>query len=228
MSIYSYVLRYDDGVAPNPFFDFCTLAVCKPVIRRKAQVGDWIIGTGSKENVNYDDDIPRIIYAMQVQEVLPLTAYYEDSRFEKKKPRPFPTLWTGDNFYRNWDGKIIQMESVHSNVDSSENLENKEHDLCGVNVLISQKFKYWGRKAIKLPDKFQIYVKKGQGHKKITDETLISKFEKWYDKQYPPFKMVPCQPLFPIDEGGDYILDKMSPVKCFREDCKPEQEEEVI
>ncbi len=52
MYIYSYVLRYDDGVAPNPFFGFCTLAVCKPVIRRKAQVGDWIIGTGSKENVN--------------------------------------------------------------------------------------------------------------------------------------------------------------------------------
>ncbi|MHB8579900.1 MAG: Nmad2 family putative nucleotide modification protein [Ignavibacteriaceae bacterium] len=228
MSIYSYVLRYDDGVAPNPYYGYCTLAVCKPVIRRKAQVGDWIIGTGSKENVNLEDDIPRIIYAMRVQEVLPLTAYYDDPRFEKKKPRPFTTLWTGDNFYRNWDKNIIQMESVHSNADSSENLENKEHDLSGINVLISENFKYWGRKAIKLPDEFQNFVKKGQAHKKITDETLISKFEKWYDNQHPPFKMVPCQPLFPIDESGDYIFDKMSAVKCFRVDCKPETEEEII
>ena len=47
--IYSYVLRYDDGVAPNPYGGVCTLAICKPVIRKKAQVGDWVIGTGSFE-----------------------------------------------------------------------------------------------------------------------------------------------------------------------------------
>src|SRR3989304_6202579 len=143
MSIYSYVLRYDDGVAPNPYYGYCTLAVCKPIIRRKAQSGDWIIGTGSKKNVNYDNDIPRIIYAIQVQEVLPLTAYYDDSRFRDKKPKSFTKLWTGDNFYRNLDGKIIQLESVHSNADGSENFENKNHDLSGINVLLSQEFKYW-------------------------------------------------------------------------------------
>ncbi len=51
MKIYSYVVRYDAGFAPNPFGEFSTLATCKPRIRKKIQVGDWVIGTGSVENV---------------------------------------------------------------------------------------------------------------------------------------------------------------------------------
>lgn len=40
MNIYSYVLRTDDGAAPNPFWGTCTLTICKPVIRRTAHIGD--------------------------------------------------------------------------------------------------------------------------------------------------------------------------------------------
>ena len=35
----------DYGFAPNPYFGYCTLATCKPVIRRCAGVGDWIAWT---------------------------------------------------------------------------------------------------------------------------------------------------------------------------------------
>ena len=62
--IYSYVVRYDSGFAPNPFYGFCTLATCKPDIRRAANVGDWIVGSGSN-----DRSIRRgghLVYAMQV------------------------------------------------------------------------------------------------------------------------------------------------------------------
>ena len=48
--LFSYVLRFDDGAAPNPFGGICTLTICKPAIRRSASVGDWIIGTGSKNS----------------------------------------------------------------------------------------------------------------------------------------------------------------------------------
>ena len=44
-NLFSYVLRYDDGAAPNPFWGTCTLAICKPAIRRKANLGDWVVGT---------------------------------------------------------------------------------------------------------------------------------------------------------------------------------------
>jgi len=46
--IYSYIIRVDDGAAPNPYGDICTLTICKPKIRKAADEGDWIIGTGSK------------------------------------------------------------------------------------------------------------------------------------------------------------------------------------
>ena len=39
--IYSYVVRYDSGFAPNPFYGYCTLATCKPDIRGR---GGWRLG----------------------------------------------------------------------------------------------------------------------------------------------------------------------------------------
>lgn len=46
--LYSYCIPCDDGAAPNPFEGVCTLVICKPRIRLTAEVGDWIVGTGSK------------------------------------------------------------------------------------------------------------------------------------------------------------------------------------
>jgi len=49
MNYYSYLVEHDFGLAPNPFGGYCTLTVCKPIIRKssKLRIGDWIIGTGS-------------------------------------------------------------------------------------------------------------------------------------------------------------------------------------
>lgn len=63
MKLYSYVLTHDTGFAPNPSGEYCTLACCKPRIRKSAQVDDWIIGTGSTNNVGHDH-----LYAMKVTE----------------------------------------------------------------------------------------------------------------------------------------------------------------
>jgi hypothetical protein len=46
--IYRYVLTSDDGVAPCVDDDLLTLATCKPVIRRVARVGDWVVGFRGK------------------------------------------------------------------------------------------------------------------------------------------------------------------------------------
>ena len=50
MKYFAYILAFDSGFAPNPFYGYCTLADCKPKIRKQAQVGDWIIGLGSKKS----------------------------------------------------------------------------------------------------------------------------------------------------------------------------------
>lgn len=79
MRIFSYVLRHDDGAAPNPFWGMCTLTICKPVIRRNAAEKDWIIGTGSKNSKLKDgktyDFSKNLVYAMKVTKILPLPQY---------------------------------------------------------------------------------------------------------------------------------------------------------
>jgi hypothetical protein len=64
VKLYSYVVARDYGFAPNPFFGVCTLATCKPQIRKHAQVGDWIVGTGAKCN-RLDG---HLVYVMKVQQ----------------------------------------------------------------------------------------------------------------------------------------------------------------
>ena len=231
MSIYSYVLRYDDGVAPNPFHDVCTLAICKPKIRKYASKNDWVIGTGSRDNVNKYDNIPRIIYAMKIEDKKSLTDYFDDPKFLNKRPKwnsPKPSDWTGDNIYEMKNGKVIQHPSVHSN-GNNEDEESKLHDLSGENVLISRNFWYWGKNALILPDDFSQFPKKGQSHKIITNENLIKKFEEWVHIQPKPNKFIPFQPLAEMDEDGNYIYnEKTKSYKCFRVDCKWEDDEEII
>lgn len=79
--LYSYIVARDYGFAPNPFYDFCTLATCKPDIRRTAQVGDWVVGTGPKTKGR----ARHIVYAMRVTEVMSFNDYWNDLRFIKKR-----------------------------------------------------------------------------------------------------------------------------------------------
>ena len=84
MKLYSYVVATDCGFAPNPFYDFCTLATCKPDIRERATVGDWVIGTGSgakeKQRNGY------LVFAMRVTETMSFDEYWKDIRFCNKRP----------------------------------------------------------------------------------------------------------------------------------------------
>ncbi len=166
--MYSYVVNHDGGSAPNPFYGFCTLAICKPLIRKKAKVGDWIIGTGNKRVGN---DI--LIYAMKVTEVLSFDEYYNDYRFDKKKPNhgsreKYARL--GDNIYKPVKNGFKQLRSVHSN-GRLEDQRYKKHDLSGKNALISDYFYYFGNKKVELPLDLRVIIKKGQGHKSINIPT---------------------------------------------------------
>lgn len=68
--IFRYVVRYDNGTAPWPFGDICSLAICKPAIRRAAQVGDWIIGFRSRRPGD-------VVWVMQVEECLEVKASFD-------------------------------------------------------------------------------------------------------------------------------------------------------
>lgn len=81
--MYSYVVDHDNGVAPNPSRGLCTLAKCKfsksgkRNVVEMAEVGDWIIGTGGSAGLARGESAGRgkLIYAMRVEEKVPLAAY---------------------------------------------------------------------------------------------------------------------------------------------------------
>jgi hypothetical protein len=96
--IYSYVLRVDRGAAPNPFWGTCTLTICKPTIRRNAQIGDWVIGTGSKNvkcnDYNVHDLSDRVVYAMKISDIKTLQDY--DTFCKSSLPNKIPNWQATD------------------------------------------------------------------------------------------------------------------------------------
>ena len=97
MRLFSYVVARDYGFAPNPFFGHCTLATCKPKIRKAAVAGDWVVGTGSRTSGREGF----LVYAMRISEVMSFNDYWADPRFRRKKPnlRGSKKQAFGDNIY---------------------------------------------------------------------------------------------------------------------------------
>ena len=180
--LYSYVVARDYGFAPNPFFGFCTLATCKPEIRRLAKIGDWIIGTGSsgRNKVGY------VTYMMLVSEVLSFNEYWEDARFLQKRPNLMGSKKQafGNNIYfKNSMGNCRQQDSHHSYEDGSENQHNIENDTKADRVLIGAEYVYWGKDGPKLPPEFRNYngidICAKRGYKSRFPEAMVEDFIGW-------------------------------------------------
>ena len=168
MKLYSYVVARDYGFAPNPFYGFCTLATCKPIIRKTANVDDWVIGTGTgSKRWNLRD---KIIYGMRVTDVLTFNEYWKDPRFQQKKPYLIGSKKQafGDNIYfrDSKTGQWCQENSHHSHKDGSPNQYNIIHDTQVDRVLISSDYVYWGGVGPNNPPHLcGMLCKRGPGHK---------------------------------------------------------------
>lgn len=179
-TLYSYVVARDYGFAPNPFFGFCTLATCKPQIRKTAAVGDWIVGTGSRRH----DRGARIVYAMCVTEVMSFNEYWQDPRFHAKRPHMRASLRRafGDNIYYQdaVSGEWNQLDSHHSCQDGTPNPKNICHDTSVDRVLVSNDFIYWGGHGPLLPGPFRDAIcKRGPGHKCNFPVELVHRCIAW-------------------------------------------------
>ncbi|MAY39039.1 MULTISPECIES: hypothetical protein [Spongiibacter] len=201
--IYSYVVRYDSGFAPNPFYGYCTLATCKPPIRRAANIGDWVVGSGSNDRSIRRGG--RMVYAMRVTEVITFDEYSEDPRFEPKKPyrRGSRKQSCGDNIYfrDDCDSPWRQLDSFHSKSDGQVNPDHVRRD-TGVNrVLVSDDFVYFGGNGPMFPDHLidqdgRKLCKQGIGRSCFDDPQMIQSLEKWIrgmgvvGYQGPPFEWI--------------------------------------
>lgn len=114
MKLLKYVMTSDSGLAPNPFFGVCSLALCTPNhMNADLLPGDWIVGHSSKATDH------RLVYAMQLTKVLDMDEYF--SQFPEKHPDPYGSIEQkyGDNMYFRDDGRWLRLPSAeHNSVES--------------------------------------------------------------------------------------------------------------
>lgn len=187
MKYFSYKIEHDYGLAPNPFHGYCTLAVCKSSIRsnKNLEIGDWIIGTGSKTLGNLHE----LIFAMRLEEKITFNEYWQDIRFTKKKPIVNGSLvqMYGDNFYHQDknSGEWIQENSAHSLADGSTNNGHLKRDTGGEFVLISKEFYYFGSKSPLVPDEYLEVCSEGRDMKSVSIPIeTANKFITWLKTNY--------------------------------------------
>jgi Nucleotide modification associated domain 2 len=177
-TLFTYCIPYDDGAAPNPYWGLCTLAICKPQIRRTAKVGDWIAGTGSK-NSPIGDKRGSLVYAMKVTRKMTMQDYdaFTKHSLDMKIPDWKNTdrrRKVGDSIYDFSTAPPTQRRGNHK-------IENRETDLSGQFVLLSDYFFYFGDKPVRLPDRLLPIVKEGVGHRSISNAPYLSEFVMWID-----------------------------------------------
>lgn len=189
---FSYIVARDYGFAPNPFHGIMTLATCKPKIRRTAQVGDYIIGHASKKLSH------RLIFMMKVTEITTFEKYWNDERFQNKKPVMNGSLVTmyGDNIYHQEDGVWQQADSHHSLENGESNPLNVKKDTTTTDrVLISGDFVYLGASMQSLPKELRGYIQKTQGHRCVPI-TLANKIWTYLCERYPEKGLIDDPLLF--------------------------------
>ncbi len=186
MRLYSYIIRHDFGFAPNPFHGWCTLATCKPPIRKSASPGDWIVGTGSADKGLQG----RLVFAMCVEERLTFDEYWRDPRFQCKKPdlRGSLKYRYGDNVYHhNRRGLWVQENSRHSLESGRSNVDHVKRDTGSDAVLASIHFVYFGGSGPGIPQRYRNWdgvdvCMSGRGYQWRTfPEKLRTTFVRWIE-----------------------------------------------
>jgi hypothetical protein len=133
-SVYVYKLTTDNGGAPATYRGLLSLAICKPKIRAKAEVGDWLIGIAGKSL----RPGAALIYVARVTEVLEGGAYYSERRYSK---RP-------DAVYE-WRRERLRIKSNAKFHDANDTLRDvgSEPLYRAARVLLSDKYRYFGQFA---------------------------------------------------------------------------------
>ncbi len=134
--IWRYVLAADNGMAPCSDDGMLSLTCCKPLIRRSACVGEWVVGFAPK-------GIRRghVAWAGRIAEVVSLGEY--EQRFSGRR----------DAIYKlagySWGDQEI-LTPLRNDYHADEG--SRSRDRSGKNALIFEPFWYWGGEGIAAPD----------------------------------------------------------------------------
>lgn len=179
MRLYSYTMTADTGFAPNPFGGYCTLAACTPNrMAINAEQGDWLIGIGC---VKYGN---RLIYAMEIAEILHFDDYFRDERFQFKKPQS-GRGWRdrcGDNIYFLDDRSIWQQRAIAFHNTPAF----LQRDTKNPYVFIGRQFYYFGHNAVDVRNQFPWLARSCRGCRCNHSPSDVDRFLKWLRASYDP------------------------------------------
>lgn len=204
--IYRYIVKHDSGTAPNPSAGWCTLAICKPRVRKAARPGDWVIGFRSRNLAGTRTDFGHVLYVMQVAESLSFAEYWHDKRFRSRRPsltNPMP-----DNIYRPTRDPhgLPRLKWVRNHIHDENALEK---DTRGQSVLIADRFWYFGEGsadgAKRLPPHLLHLAPTTQGHvvhkNRFPDDAR--ELERWLERFPKGMSSMPTSPaLLPSEMAG--------------------------
>lgn len=135
--IYTYILTHDTGFAPNVAGGIYTLATCKPVIRRVANVGDIIVAVTPKCLGN------KISYVAIVEEKVTWSDYIYRCQYDDafKIKIPISELDYGDCIWKSGQAFAAPWPNASGHCCASD----FESDVTeGKFVIISRRFVYFG------------------------------------------------------------------------------------
>jgi hypothetical protein len=144
----------------------------------RLESGDWILGTTTSARGK------KLLYSMQVSEILNFNNYYEDTRFRDKKPiiRGNWQQRVGDNmYYQDADGGWKQHQTLHHHKQ-----EIVKKDLKHPFVFIGTKYFYFGKHAIDIPAEFNSLIWNRQGCKTDHEADVINSFTNWLQNNHEP------------------------------------------
>ena len=188
MKLISYRVKNDRGFAPNPYFDVLTLAACKPAIRRSSHVkiGDWIVGWTAASSEKFATPVgeEKLVYLACISKIIPIAQYWNDypqKRPDISKGKSSPEYY-GDNIYIPDNTNPLGFSRANSVFHRDE--KNMKKDLSGRNVLICNKFYYFGaEKALIVPDEIRKdFNHVFRGHKYFTDNNDILNIIKFVER----------------------------------------------
>ena len=181
-----YVVDRDFGFAPNPFHGSCTLATCKPKIRKAATIGDWVVGMGGSRL----SATGRCIFAMRVSSKLSFDQYWSAQAYKDKIPvrNGSMRMMIGDNIYHRVSGPLnwAQADSHHSNADGSVNAYNLANDTSVDAILVSDYFYYFGSGAPAVPRRVldRIGYRNGRSHRVFDLAGSASRLVIWLECRF--------------------------------------------
>jgi hypothetical protein len=162
--IYYYKLTTDNGGAPCVHDGLLSLAICKPMIRNTAVVGDLIFGFAAN-SMRRDNCL---LYIAQVTEKVEDRRYYIDKRFATREDRIYERR--GKRF-------VWRAGSLHHGPDHVLHDLGEPPTYPKANVLLSTEFRYLGKEGsadykTRYPAIKEAVENLGRGHRVQPDEPL--------------------------------------------------------